>query len=305
MININKIEYFGWKNCYHLSNNILEMIVVTDIGPRIINFRLINGKNQFLEIKESLGKVGGKEWRLYGGHRLWHAPEAAPRTYYPDNKLVNSQVENENLVLVQETEETTGIKKEIVISLHPTKARADIIHRLHNQSLWPIEFAPWALTIMAPGGRAIVPLPPKGSHPECLLPNGSIILWPFTDMSDERWYWGNKFVFLDQKKELSSPQKVGFHVVDGWAAYQNGTNTFIKLFNHNPFAIYPDKNSNVELFVNNDLLEVETLGPLSKIDPGESVEHKETWLIFDQIEPISSETEASILESKISKEKSN
>ena len=29
------------------------------------------------------GKTGGSEWHIYGGHRLWHAPEVMPRTYYP------------------------------------------------------------------------------------------------------------------------------------------------------------------------------------------------------------------------------
>ena len=292
MLIIEKKNYKGWANSYYLTNNRVDLVVVTDVGPRVIRFGFVDGQNLFFEDTKTLGVTGGDEWQLYGGHRLWHAPEAVPRTYYPDNQPVQASIEAESLVLRQDVESTTGIKKEILISLDPRAPQVEIVHRLVNHNTWPIQVAPWALSVMAPGGRAIVPLPPRGSHPENLLPTSSIALWAYTHMADARWTWGNQFVFLDQDIHSPAPQKAGFYVVDGWVAYQRGKDLLVKLFDYHPAAQYPDRNSNVELFTNHQMLEVETLGGLVTLAPGEDVAHKETWLLFSDLDPIDSEADA-------------
>jgi len=40
-----KISYGGWDNCYHLSNDRVELILTADVGPRIIYFGLVGGEN--------------------------------------------------------------------------------------------------------------------------------------------------------------------------------------------------------------------------------------------------------------------
>ena len=82
-VTVEKTEYRGWQNCYRLSNNLVDLIVTTDVGPRVIRFGFVGEENEFKEYEELMGRTGGAEWRIYGGHRLWHAPEARPRTYYP------------------------------------------------------------------------------------------------------------------------------------------------------------------------------------------------------------------------------
>ena len=48
-------------------------------------------------------------------------------------------------------------------------------------------------------------------------------------------------------------------------------------------ARYPDLGCTVETFTNADMLEVETLGPLTTLQPGESLEHVETWHLFRNV----------------------
>jgi hypothetical protein len=55
---------------------------------------------------------------------------------------------------------------------------------------------------------------------------------------------------------------------------------FVKQFARDPQANYPDGGCNCEMFTNQSMLEVETLGPLATLSPGQSVEHKENWAIF-------------------------
>lgn len=277
------ITYRGWPNSVRLANDSIELIITADVGPRIIHFGFIGGANEFATVPEQMGQTGGNEWRIYGGHRLWHAPEAQPRTYYPDNAPVAVEAHEGFVRFTQAPEATAGLQKEMDIALVETGAQATVIHRIRNQALWPVELAPWALSVMAPGGTAVLPLPPRGSHAENLLPNMQLILWAYTNMADPRWTWGEKYVLLRQEPGNAVAQKVGAFVTDGWVGYARDGRFFLKTFAVQPDASYPDIHSNVELFACDFMLEVETLGPLVKLQPGTAVTHTETWHLFDGV----------------------
>ncbi|MFQ5795611.1 MAG: hypothetical protein ACE5JP_11250 [Candidatus Bipolaricaulia bacterium] len=282
---VEKTDYKGWQNCYRLFNDLVDLIVTTDVGPRIIRFGFVNGENEFKEYEEMIGVTGGDEWRIYGGHRLWHAPEAKPRTYFPDNSPVQLEQHPDSgfVRLIQPTEPTTGIQKEIDIRLDPNQAHVELTHRLHNANLWAVEFAPWGLSVMAQGGKSIIPLPPRGSHEEHLLPTTTVALWAYTDMTDPRWTWGSKYVMLHQDPKIETPQKVGVMVTDGWVACARNGHLFVKKLDYINGAHYPDFGCSVETFTNADMLEVETLGPLVHLQPGAAVEHVEHWFLFDDV----------------------
>lgn len=282
-VKIEKVNYKGWPNCYRISNGVIDLIVTTDVGPRIIRFGFVGDENEFKEFENMLGRTGDKEWLPYGGHRLWHAPEDPIRTYYPDNKPVKIEIKENFVRLTQQIEETTGIQKEIDIYMTENKAEVKIVHRLINRNLWTVELAPWALSVMAPGGKAIFPLPPRGTHPENLLPTSLISIWAYTDMSDPRWYWGKKYVMLKQDVNSKTPQKAGFMNPDGWAAYVRNGHLFVKTFDFIPSAKYPDFGCNSETWTNSEILEVESLGPLVNLEPGKSVEHVEKWYLFKNV----------------------
>src|SRR6202795_3088202 len=84
-VRVEKIAYKGWPNCYRITNGEVELIVTSDIGPRIMRYGFVGDQNFFKEFTESLGKTGEPAWVLRGGHRVWAAPEDAVRTYAPDN----------------------------------------------------------------------------------------------------------------------------------------------------------------------------------------------------------------------------
>ena len=291
MIKIEKIDYHGWPNSRRLANDHLELVVTTDVGPRLIHFGFIDQENEFVTVADTLGKSGGSEWRLYGGHRFWHAPEHPQRTYYPDNEPVAFEDLGDAVRLTQQTESTTGIQKEIDIQLDPFDDRVQVTHRLINHNMWAVELAPWALSVMAPGGTGILPLPPRKAHQESLLPANTLAMWSYTDMADPRWTWGKRVILLRQDPQNHAPQKIGSSGLEGWLAYARLGHLFVKFFDRLPGARYPDLNSSVELFTNEMNLEVETLGPLTKISPGSAVSHTETWFLLSGIPQPQSEAE--------------
>jgi hypothetical protein len=239
--------------------------------------------NEFKEFEDMMGETGGDEWCIYGGHRLWHAPEMQPRSYFPDNSPIALEQHDDFVRLIEPPEATTGIQKEIDLCLSPDEAHVQVTHRLRNTNLWAVELAVWALTVMTQGGKAIVPLPPRGSHEENLLPTNTLTLWAYTDMTDPRWTWGRKYVMLRQDLNIEAPQKIGALVPDGWVACARNGHLFVKKFNHVAGASYPDFGCSVETFANADMLEVETLAPLVRLQPGAAAEHVEDWFLFDDV----------------------
>ncbi len=285
------INYQGWPNCCRLSNGLIDLIVSTDFGPRVLRLGFIGQANEFYENKAWLGKIAPEGWVNYGGHRLWHAPEAFGRTYQPDNSPITVEAHGEFIRFIQPIEMATGIQKEMDIYLHPHKAEVKIVHRLQNHGLWAVQLAPWAVSVMAENGVAIIPLPHRGSHAANLLPNTVITTWAYTDMSDPRWTWGHRFIMLRQDPTATTDQKCGLPGVAGWAAYARANHLFVKQFTHQPDAIYPDFGSSMEFFTNPDILEVESLAPLNLLEPTMTVEHVEQWSLFDHVPTPTTEAE--------------
>jgi hypothetical protein len=261
----------------------MELVITTDVGPRVIRLGFVGGQNLMKEYADMLGKTGGDKWNIFGGHRLWHAPEAKPRTYSPDNGPVEYEWNGKTLRLTQPIEADTGIQKQIEITLEADTDHATVLHRLINRNLWAVELAPWALSVMAQGGRIVIPQERYVSHTDYLLPARPVVLWHYTDMSDPRYSWGEKYIQLRQDSKATTPQKIGVRNMEGWAAYVLKGDVFIKRYTLDEDATYPDFGCNTETFTNEDMLEVETVGPLTKLDAdGGLVEHTEHWFLFKE-----------------------
>jgi hypothetical protein len=253
-VTIMKTSYKGWPNCYRVTNGTVELIATQDVGPRIIRLGFVGGDNVFGEMDDQVGKTGGDEWRIYGGHRLWHSPEAKPRSYFPDNFPIEVKEGPDSLTLMQPTEKTTGIQKTIQVTMQPDRNQVVVVHRLRNDNLWPVELAPWALSVMAKTGLAIIPQPAPVPHEKALLPARPLAQWTYTDMSDPRWRWGAKYITLRQDPQIAAPQKIGVGNHENWIACAVKGNLFVKTFSYQEGATYPDFGCTVEVFTNADIL---------------------------------------------------
>jgi hypothetical protein len=63
----------------------------------------------------------------------------------------------------------------------------------------------------------------------------------------------------------------------GEAAYEVDDATFVKRFHPEPDAEHADGGANVEVYVCDELIELETLSPLRVLPPGGRIEHVEEW----------------------------
>ena len=280
--NIELVPYGGWPNCYRLTNGEVELIATADVGPRIIRCGFVGGQNLFCEFEDELGKSGEAWWMPRGGHRLWIAPEVVPDTYALDNKPVRVTVNGDCITLLQPIELETALRKEISVELTETGS-ITLTHRIENTGPKPRKLSPWALSQLAPGGVAIIAFPPRASHEQQLLPTNPLVMWAYTDFSDDRWRFTNKYLILRSDVRQSTPQKTGLFNPQSVAAYLLGTNLFVKRSDANPHAAYPDFQCSLEVFTNEKFLELETLGALVDLIPGTSVAHVEHWSLHRNV----------------------
>ncbi len=274
---LTEIDYHGWKSL-KLTSGAASVVMPLEIGPRVVACSLEGGPNLFHNVQEELGGKGEPDWHLRGGHRLWHSPEAHPRTYDPDNVPVIPRAKGERAVTLEAPKaDPAGMHKTITVEALGDESFR-LTHTLRNDGLWPVQCAPWGLTVMERGGALALPLLPKGSHETNLLPNYSVVPWTYTDFSLPCWKFHRDFIRIETLENVV-PQKLGITNYPGWSAYWQEGGTFIKHAFVEEGATYPDFGCCYETFCNDFMLEMETLAPLATLEPGHSVTHVEHWLI--------------------------
>jgi len=283
-VKVEKVEYKGWRNCYRISNGEVELVTTGDVGPRVIRFGFVGGQNLFKEFTEQLGKSGEEKFQLRGGDRVWKAPEDPVATWAPDNVSVEISVTGNGLIARAPMEPLTHLRKEIEIRMAERGTDVTVVHRVINESLFPLEYSAWALTMMAPGGVAISGFPPRGKHPANLEATNPLVMWAYTNLADKRWTFTKKYLALRQDSSNSDAQKLGMFNRRTWGAYVLNGEVFIKQAAGDPRASYPDFGCSFETFTNSEFLEMETLSPLKKAAPGETVEQTEHWSLHKNVQ---------------------
>jgi hypothetical protein len=296
---IQEIPFAGWKRNLQIKGPTTELVVTLDVGPRIIRYAHHDARNVFVEMKEQLGGSGEGEWMIRGGHRFWTAPEAE-HSYELDNEPVEWKKLGETAVeIVQPPSNAFGLQKTLRIELLRDEV-VRVTHSLKNIGHKAMDVTPWALSVMAPGGVALVPQPKLDFHPmefpegretcpEDFLPNREMILWPFTNLTDGRYVFSEHFLRVSHHPEKPAT-KIGLKLAPGWVAYQNGDYIFAKHLTYDPTQPYPDRGSNFELFTNINILELETLAPAVPLKPGATREHVEHWVLRKTTDDLRRET---------------
>lgn len=282
-IEICKQIYPPWGEVISLNDGKIEVKVTLDIGPRIIYLALNQSENIMFEDKEDLINKGGeffkqnfndRIWHIYGGHRLWKSPEDLA-SYYPDSTKVKCEINGNTASFCSDEESTTGLIKSIAITMLGS-GKLIVNHKFLNNGKEKIRAALWGLSVLKSGGTVYFPINDKSDG---LLPSENYVLWPYTNIKDNRLTFNDNFISVKQKP-IEQPFKLGAFLKKGVAGYINGNTVFIKKFGNFDSLPYPDFNCNFEVFTNKYMIECESLSPLFDIGVGESAEHIEEWQLF-------------------------
>jgi hypothetical protein len=202
-----------------------------------------------------------------------------PLSYAPDNDAVEYGSDGELSVrLMQPADTRVGFRKEMTVTLDAKGSGVTVDHRITNETAAAVNVSAWALSIMRPGGEVVIPNEPFAAYgPYSLLPIRSISLWSYTDFADPRWSFTKDAIRLRVDENIRSQQKIGVLHKQGWVAYETDGLIFTKHAVWTKDAMYPDLNSNFEVYTDGGFVEIESLSPLRHLEPGQSVAHQERW----------------------------
>jgi hypothetical protein len=288
---------FNGMACRWLANGRVRLAITTDRGPRVVFCGVGEGRNLLAETPDFVLPAPGGTLALLGGHRLWYAPEVPDRTYWPDSEPVTVEQLADGARFVAAID-GAGIEKSLTLTLTDNEAEITVAHRLRNTGGATLELAPWALTMVPLGGIALLPQPQGNVDEAGLLPNRFLSLWPYSDPTDPRLRWGNRILLM--RGDPGAANKLGYRNAHGWLAHWLAGTLFVKTFPANLDARHPDNGCNTECYVNDTFMEVESLGGLLDLAPGESVEHVERWRFYEHVEEPRDEEIAVALAARLS-----
>jgi hypothetical protein len=266
--------------CVPLKTEKIELLIARDFGPRILSLKTPNSPNILAELPTLVDQTPYGEYRIRGGHRLWHAPEHMPRSYIPDNAPPEISEVKDGVVVMQATEAQTSLQKQMTITVQGDSVRIE--HKLTNHGLWSVEVAPWAITQLAPGGIAVFPETTRSYDPKRLLPNRQLVLWAYTTLSDPRLKFREHVIEVHADPTVPGKMKIGYPNTIGWQGYYRPDlrSWFIKVYLHDTTREYPDMGCSSECYCCEKFIELETLAPLTTLASGQSVTHTEVWYLW-------------------------
>lgn len=297
-VRVEKVCLENYGECVKISNGEKELVATLERGPYIVRYAFVGEENMFYEDLD--GKYTNDvtaspfikdTWHVVGGHRLWISPERHPRTYYPDDYSVECVITERGAILRAPVQEWTLMQYTTEIEMRDN-GDVDLKHYITNKGAWPTKIAPWTISVMRPGGLAVIP---QNKRDTAYFPNKWAAFWPYTPMNDDRLYLGESFATISQKCDCEKAAKVGFLNEHGYMIYFVNNNAFVKKFGFDKSAEYPDNGCNCESYTCDGYTEMECLSPFVTLDANESVTHEEEWVLA-RSEFVAANDEAAIAE---------
>ena len=261
-----------------LENDLLRLEVLRDAGPRIVRLVIkALGVNILAESPNYQWQTRWGMYHLWGGHRLWLAPESSTEADVPDDAPVKVEIDGLHMRIAQEQADMVGMRKWMDIRLDGTAARVDILHGARNEGQKTAPRAPWAITQLVFGGRVALPyrFPVGGEN----RPDRKVMFWPCNRVDDPRLVMGEEIIQIEGRVERDLIAKVGVYNPTGTLLYITPAWSFEKEYLVEEDGELADGGCNSEVYLNDQYVELESLGKLRLFKPGDAMEWRESWEI--------------------------
>jgi hypothetical protein len=263
--------YRRWTEAWRCTTDRCELVVVTSVGPRILSLRLDGGPNLLAEDSTGFG-VGA--WRLYGGHRFTTAPED-DSSYVPDNDPCTVELRDEGL-LIQSAPAQGVPARTLLIQEGGDGDGFDLTQQLTSDGPKAWRGSPWAITCVAPGGVVVIPR----DTGRAANSTGEVRFWhsdspTHAGSGSPQWDIGGDHVVVRPSGQIG---KIGLYSGRGWLAWLRRDCSFMVAVDKIASApAYPDGGCNAEVYTSPAYVELEVLGPLTTLAPGESTSLVSHW----------------------------
>lgn len=263
-----------WGEVLWLENDAVEIGVALEFGIRIVHLSCKGMENlYYVQPKDrSDNFTTDQGWILYGGHRMWLAPESSD-SYYPDNNPV-SYTMLENGVLIEQAEDPWKKEKKSLRISFMEDGTVELLHSFQNTSNETVIGASWGINTLAGGGVAKINFScgTRGGY----NPKRVVSLWSDTDLHDPRLAFSKESLTATHI-DMPGYLKLGLYSNPGEAVLTNKGQKLTIGFDVAPMEAYMDGGCNFELYLCRQFMELETLGTRTEILPGKTAEHREIW----------------------------
>jgi hypothetical protein len=258
----------------------LEIGAATSFGPRIMWCSRPGESNLLAELGDdvTLDAGNGRRYRPRGGHRLWVGPELPELTYQTDDARV-AAIRTDSSLKVSSRADDFGLVKSIEVTPTPGEAEVVVEHTIKATASTTLDIAPWAITLLRPGGTAVMPLGRPGGPVSRRQAAHSLVFWPYTEPDHPTVRVGRTEVTIASGVER--PTKLGTPLNRGWLAYIADDVVFVKRT-----AVHGDRfvdlGATGQIHVTHYAVQLETLGPITPVANDGLIHHRETWSIHDR-----------------------
>ncbi len=263
-------NYRGWKTV-ELSNRLIEVQVVPQIGGRVIQYKL--GDFEYLFVNRQLagkrapaGGLGPEgQWLNYGGEKLWPAPQGwddenqwpgppdAVLDGSPHRAVILAQSENSAAVrLTSRKDPHSGIQFSRTIRLFGGSTRVRVEARMTNIDTKPRRWGIWSVLQHdaarrdgeghEPRLRVYCPINPKS-----VFPDGYRVMFGLANNTSWQPDLARRMMRVHYQRRVG---KIGMDCSAGWVATVNGSagRVFVQRFPYFADKPYPDRSS-VEIWL--------------------------------------------------------
>jgi hypothetical protein len=292
-VSIQRTNYHGWPEAYVMSNGKVNAVIVPAIG-RVMQFGFVGEEGVFWENRSLDGReVDGqlvvwaaKEWANFGGDKTWPSPEAdwsaftGRKGWRPplafDGLPAEVRIKGSTLILSTANDPFYGVRAHRRIQLHGSRPVMTISTTYERIEGLPAKIGVWVITQLREPAGIFAPAPKKSGFPGgCKLLSKE----PPPSLKIERG-------LLSLVRNPKTAHKIG---LDGNSLLWVGENHLLRIDSPRARnAEYPDQGSSTEIYTNPDPLpyiELETLGPLRVMKPGDKIDQSNTYTLSRRSKP--------------------
>jgi hypothetical protein len=292
-VSIQRTNYHGWPEAYVMNNGQVNAVIVPAIG-RVMQFGFVGEEGVFWENRALDGReVDGqlvvwaaKEWVNFGGDKTWPSPEAdwgaftGRKGWRPplafDGLPAAVQIKGSTLILSTPNDPFYGVRAHRHIQLHGSKPAMTITTTYERLEGLPAKIGVWVITQLKEPVGVFAPAPTKSGFP------GGYKLLSQVAPPGLKIEKG----LLSLVRNPKTAHKIG---LNGESLLWVGESHTLRIESPRVRnAEFPDQGSSTEIYTNPDPLqyiELETLGPLRVVKPGDKIRQSNTYTLSHRSKP--------------------
>jgi hypothetical protein len=278
-------DYFGHKNCIVLENADTRVVLTGEGGGRVLEYAF-KGKNSMYLSPTQKGWTWDKSqeppWEGPTGGRTDIGPEttipAHPELWLGDWQAEITGPRQARLTSVEDG--PTGVQLIREFRLAETGSHLSCTQIMRNVSDEHKSWGHWSRTFAPGGGIVVIPLSKTSRFPQHYIRYGP---GPVMNFQPNDANIRQRDGYLEV---LGTPEqaKLGMDSMEGWFAYlMHHDQMFVKRYRTYPDRVYGEMAAlTISIwYYKNEMCELEPIGPLEDLDPGEAAAFVEDWYLLE------------------------